>query len=55
MIELVPASVCMAAVETLMNAVTEMQNDFPQRKAAFDAELDAMDQQIASLNNLMGW
>lgn len=37
-----------------MNNVMEMQNDFPQRKAAFDADLEAMDQQIAALNNLLG-
>lgn len=37
-----------------MNCVTEMQDDFPQRKAAFDSELEAMDQQIAALNNLLG-
>lgn len=41
-------------LETLMNCVTEMQDDFPQRKAAFDSELEAMDQQIAALNNLLG-
>lgn len=37
-----------------MNSVTEMQDDFPQRKAEFDAELDVLDQQIAGLNNLLG-
>lgn len=40
--------------ETMLNAVTEMQQDFPQRKQAYDAELGELDQQIQSLNNLLG-
>jgi hypothetical protein len=38
----------------MLNAVTEMQQDFPQRKQAYDAELGELDQQIHSLNNLLG-
>lgn len=34
--------------------MTEMQQDFPQRKQAYDAELGELDQQIQSLNNLLG-
>lgn len=37
-----------------MNAVTEIQQEFPQRKQQFDAELGALDAQIQSLNNLLG-
>lgn len=38
----------------MLNAVTEMQQEFPQRKQQYDAELGALDTQIQSLNNLLG-
>jgi hypothetical protein len=31
-----------------------MQQDFPQRKQQYDAELGQLDQQIQGLNNLLG-
>jgi hypothetical protein len=38
----------------MLNAVTEMQQDFPQRKVQFDAELGELDSQLNALNNLLG-
>lgn len=42
------------SAETMLNAVTEMQQDFPQRKVQFDAELGELDSQLNALNNLLG-
>jgi hypothetical protein len=38
----------------MLNAVNEMQQDFPQRKVQFDAELGELDSQLNALNNLLG-
>lgn len=48
-----PPPACCPA-ETLLNSVTVMQQDFPQRKQQYDAELGQLDQQIQGLNNLLG-